>query len=210
MSNILCIGKNYLNHAKELGDAVPENPVIFLKPSSILVSAAMKGQVLEVVLPKSHGPVHHECELVFKLDSKGNILAFTLGLDLTLRDLQSQLKNKGLPWELSKVFQGSAIIGPWVPLKNFSDSPTRALAQILESEFEFRIEGQVKQKAKGTEMRFSPQVCLDFIQEHFPLTDGDILFTGTPVGVGPLVAGQTTQLISSLVDQQPLYEVKFI
>ena len=204
MNNLICIGKNYLDHAKELGDVIPTAPVIFLKPYSILVAATNSKIPLKVTLPKNHGPVHFECELVFKLNADGNPQAFTLGLDLTLRDLQAELKKKGHPWELSKVFPNSAIIGPWQPLESTIESD---IQNIMGTEFQFVLDGQLKQIAKGKEMRFSPSTCISFVQEHFPISEGDLLFTGTPSGVGPLLPGQKAELIWN---GKRLYEVEFL
>ena len=116
MDKVICIGKNYLEHAQELGDAVPEKPVIFFKPPSCVVQADVEGQTLEVLLPADRGSVHHECEIVCRIGLNGQIDAVTLGLDMTLRDLQATLKKNGHPWEISKVFSGSALLGPWIPL----------------------------------------------------------------------------------------------
>lgn len=186
MDKIICVGKNYLEHAKELGDAVPEKPVLFLKPPSTLVKVA---QSATISLPKNRGQIHPECEIVarIRVSARGpEIDAVTLGLDMTLRDIQSQLKKNGHPWEVSKVFAASSIIGPWISLAEFSD--------YLETEFSFSIQGEVRQKGKGSQMRVSPLDCLRAAAESFPICDGDLLFTGTPAGVGPVSAGQISEL----------------
>src|SRR5690349_9010442 len=100
MDKIICVGKNYLEHAKELAEAVPEKPVLFMKPPSVLVSASARDEAVSVLLPRGRGNVHHECEIVLLLDENGQAKAVTLGLDMTLRDIQAALKNKGHPWEL--------------------------------------------------------------------------------------------------------------
>lgn len=185
MDKIICIGKNYLDHAKELGDAVPSSPVLFLKPPSVLIKTtdnSLIGQELVAEIPKNRGSVHYECEIVLKLDQLGRPQAATLGLDLTLRELQSELKKKGLPWEVGKVFAGSAIVGPWVSLNDFNG--------YLDEVFEFYLDGQLRQTGRGSEMRFTPEVCLSFVRECFPICNGDLLFTGTPAGVGPIEPGQ--------------------
>jgi 2-keto-4-pentenoate hydratase/2-oxohepta-3-ene-1,7-dioic acid hydratase in catechol pathway len=186
MDKIICVGKNYLDHAKELGDAVPSKPVLFLKPPSVLKTADSKsGQVL-AKLPQGKGGVHHECEIVFRLDQTGRPTDVTLGLDMTLRELQSDLKKQGLPWEISKVFSDSAIIGPWLKLPDHQD--------ILKEVFTLSINGALKQKGQAQEMRYSPEDCIRYAKECFPLCDGDLLFTGTPAGVGPVVSGQVAEL----------------
>lgn len=186
MDKIICIGKNYLEHAKELGDAVPDQPTVFLKPPSVALHVKQMGDEIEVKLPKEKGIIHHECEIILKLDRQGQPESVSLGLDLTLRDLQSELKKKGLPWEISKVFLGSAILGPWQPLSKFS--------HYLQAEFAFLLDGKICQKGKGQGMRFKPEECLKFAGSYFPLCEGDILFTGTPAGVGPVRAGQRAEI----------------
>ena len=118
MDKIICVGKNYLKHAQELGDAVPEEPLYFLKPPSTLYLA--EGDSGRVQLPVS-GEVHHELELVFRIEGM-TFSHFTLGLDLTIRDLQSRLKKAGQPWEKAKVFRNSAILGPWQPLTTLDEA----------------------------------------------------------------------------------------
>jgi 2-keto-4-pentenoate hydratase/2-oxohepta-3-ene-1,7-dioic acid hydratase in catechol pathway len=186
MDKIVCVGKNYLEHAKELGDAVPEKPVLFLKPPSSLIQVT---QEASVSLPQNRGQIHPECEIVarIRVTSQGpEIDSVTLGLDLTLRDIQSQLKKNGHPWEISKVFAGSAIIGPWIPLSSFSN--------YLDSEFTFSVNGQVRQSGKGNQMRVLPLDCLKAAADSFPICDGDLLFTGTPAGVGPVHPGEMSEL----------------
>ncbi len=180
MDKIVCVGKNYLEHAKELGDVVPERPVIFLKPPGILRS--FEGKTLSLKLPVGAGAVHHECEIVLKMGSRNEFTEVTLGLDLTLRDRQAEQKKKGHPWTTSKVFPDSAVVGPWMKVESFPN--------FLDAEFTFKLNGEVRQRGKGSQMCFSPQKCVAYINEFFPLLPGDLIFTGTPAGVGPLSAGQ--------------------
>jgi 2-keto-4-pentenoate hydratase/2-oxohepta-3-ene-1,7-dioic acid hydratase in catechol pathway len=186
MDKIICIGKNYLDHAKELGDAVPEKPVLFLKPPSVLVSAKQMGETLAVSLPRNRGAVHHECEIVVRINAQGTIDAVTLGLDMTLRNVQEQLKKNGHPWEIGKVFAGSAILGPWISLAEFPD--------YLERDFSFSLDGKLRQQGRGNQMRLLPKDCVSYAREFFPLCEGDVIFTGTPAGVGPVQAGQPSEL----------------
>ncbi len=186
MDKLICVGKNYLEHAKELGDAVPEKPVLFLKPPSTLISINSSASVS---LPRNRGQIHPECEIVcrIRIGSQGpEIDAVTLGLDLTLRDVQSQLKKNGHPWEISKVFAGAAVIGPWISVADFPD--------YLEKEFSFSVDGELRQKARGQMMRALPIDCLRAATDSFPVCDGDLLFTGTPAGVGPVTPGQASSL----------------
>jgi acylpyruvate hydrolase len=186
MDKIICVGKNYLDHAKELGDAVPEKPVLFLKPPSAVKRLDQMGGTIRVVLPKGKGTIHPECEIILLLDENGEASAVSLGLDMTLREKQAELKKAGLPWEISKVFKDAAIIGPWLPLSGNSD--------FLDEVFTFSLDGTVRQKAKGRDMRFLPSDCLKYAKECFPLCKGDVLFTGTPAGVGSVVSGQVGEL----------------
>lgn len=192
MDKLICVGKNYLDHARELqsliGDSVPEMPVLFLKPPSVLRVAPPDGRdPLQVPFPPERGELHHECEIVVKLAADArSIDAVTLGLDMTLRDEQSRLKKAGHPWEISKVFAGSAILAPWIPIHLFRD--------YLSTPFSFSVDGQPRQQALGTEMRLSPEQCIEYAAKYFPLLPGDAIFTGTPAGVGPITAGQLGEL----------------
>ena len=132
MDKLVCIGKNYLDHAKEmakdLGDAVPDRPVLFLKPPSVL-HQVLSSAPLKLDLPVGAGAVHHECEIVLRLNRSGFRMNLaeaqsaigwvSLGLDMTLRDRQTELKKNGHPWEVSKVFPGSAVVGPWLATPEF-------------------------------------------------------------------------------------------
>jgi 2-keto-4-pentenoate hydratase/2-oxohepta-3-ene-1,7-dioic acid hydratase in catechol pathway len=179
---ILCVGKNYLKHAMELGDAVPEQPVYFIKPPSTLLTATGENQSFKI--PAAH-EVHHEVELVFRIedDDHGNLRLshFTIGLDLTLRDLQAHLKKAGQPWEKAKVFKNSAIVGPW--------EQVTSLDAILALPFELQVNGEPRQKGQGRDMRWKPDEILADLQKWFPMKSGDLLFTGTPEGVGPIRTG---------------------
>ena len=193
MDKIICVGKNYLDHAKELGDAIPKKPILFLKPPSVLKSTQKSfqdGRTLIAHLPEGRGPVHYECEIVLRIrcqpGSAPTFDALTLGLDMTIREAQTELKRQGHPWELGKVFEDSALVGQWKPIKDIPD--------YLDKEFTCLIDGVLRQKAMGNEMTLSPEICLTYAHENFPLCDGDLLFTGTPAGVGPVTKGQSAQL----------------
>ena len=191
MDKIICVGKNYLEHARELGDSIPEKPVLFFKPESTLRKALKKGESLTVELPKDRGSVHHELEVVLKIKKGGRfkdaasaraaIGEVTVGLDMTLRDLQAQLKKNGHPWELAKSFAGSAIVGPWV---SFADAST-----LLSEPFTFSLGGSIRQKGLLKEMRMGLEELLIYASEFFEICEGDLIFTGTPSGVGPVTAG---------------------
>lgn len=199
MEKLICVGKNYLKHAQELGDAISEEVILFLKPPSICRFVNKIGDRIEVSLPKTRGSVHFECEIILKLNQELKPDAVSLGLDMTLRDVQSTLKQKGLPWEACKVFRDSAILGPWIPLHEFRD--------FMKEEFVFKLDGQIRQKSKGELMRHWPETCIDVAKSLFPLVEGDVLFTGTPEGVGPVNPSQVGRLEWR---SQLLYEVEFI
>ncbi|RDB35247.1 fumarylacetoacetate hydrolase family protein [Spirobacillus cienkowskii] len=191
MDKIVCVGKNYSDHAKELGDAIPDKPVLFLKPKSIL-RAAIDHEELELSIPTNSSSLHYEAEIVLRLDKGGYQLdlkdaekaigAVSVGLDMTLRDLQTVQKKNGHPWTTSKVFPDSAIVGPWLRLSEFSN--------YLDEKFTFSLDDKIKQESFGKHMIMNPVECVSYISKFFPLVAGDLIFTGTPAGVGPVSSGQ--------------------
>lgn len=175
MDKIICLGKNYADHTLEMKEAAPDRPVLFIKPPSVLVEPKDQGQLS---LPWSRGLIHHECEIVFKLYKK-NIIGLGLGLDLTLRDLQKTLKEKGHPWEISKTFKNSAII---TPIKGLRDFPKNW----QDTKFTLKVNGEIRQVACLNDAVMKADEIIHYVNEFFPLSDGDLIFTGTPKGVGPL------------------------
>jgi 2-keto-4-pentenoate hydratase/2-oxohepta-3-ene-1,7-dioic acid hydratase in catechol pathway len=183
MDKIVCFGKNYADHMKELGDAPVEKPVIFLKPPSVLKQCNQWNDTLQVQLMQDD--THYECELVIRLKNdayqipiekaENCINDYTIGLDMTLREKQSLLKKNGHPWTIGKVFPDAAIIGPWIPYHSLD---------FLETTFQFTLNGTVKQQSYGKNMLFKPAELIHYASQFFPLCAGDILFTGTPAGVG--------------------------
>lgn len=196
IDKVVCVGKNYKEHALELGDNIPEKPVIFLKPASTIKQANHWQDTIEATLPINHGDVHYECEIALQIaqdcfqltisQAEKAINAVSLGLDMTLRQLQSTLKKNGHPWTISKVFQDAAILGPWIPYHSFTD--------YLNSEYTFHLNKQLKQHAYGREMIMNPTELLIYISKYFPLRKGDIIFTGTPAGVGAIHSGDIARL----------------
>ncbi|PJA29187.1 MAG: fumarylacetoacetate hydrolase [candidate division Zixibacteria bacterium CG_4_9_14_3_um_filter_46_8] len=190
---IFCIGQNYAEHIKEMKSDIPKTPTIFMKPVSSLVSPGE-----EIRFPK-HGQVfHHEVEIVVLIgkdgraktaeDAKSFIAGITIGLDLTLRDLQKNLKDKGLPWEISKSFDQSAPIGKFVsylPLFPFDDI-----------QFTCMVNGQVHQRGNTKDMVFPIERLIIEISRIWKLLPGDLIFTGTPSGVGPLQVGESVKIAS--------------
>lgn len=177
MDKVICVGKNYLKHALELGDAVPEEALYFFKPPSTILSATEAKTAL--ILPEQ-GEIHHEVELVLEIVGD-HFTRFTIGLDLTLRDVQNRLKKAGQPWEKAKVFKNATVLGPWRKIAN--------LDEVMTAKFSLSVNGQMRQQGQGLDMRFKPPELLADLRHYFPVLDGDILFTGTPEGVGPLVHG---------------------
>ncbi|MGH8282221.1 MAG: fumarylacetoacetate hydrolase family protein [Gammaproteobacteria bacterium] len=192
-ARIFCIGRNYAEHAKEMGAAKPTEPVVFMKPVTSLVP---EGQPL--VLPKGQGSVHHEMELVAAVGRAGknieaaaaleHVAGVALGIDLTLRDLQSHLKQTGQPWELSKSFDGSAVIGKFVPCT--------ALGDIRNIEMRCSVNGTLRQQGNTRDMQFPVAEIIAFLSRHWRLLPGDLIFTGTPAGVGSLVPGDRIEISS--------------
>lgn len=185
-NRIFCVGRNYVAHAKELNNAVPEAPVIFMKPLSSLVE---EGQFIPY---PTHGKIlEQEAELVVQIGKKGKpasleeartfVSAFTLGLDLTLRDLQTSLKQKGLPWEISKAFDGSATLGNWISASTIMDWQN--------INFRCYVNDNLRQEGYVKEMLFSiPEIIL-FISNIWSFIPGDMIYTGTPAGVGAIHPG---------------------
>lgn len=178
----ICVGRNYAAHAKEMGNALPEEPVIFLKPDTALLR---NNSVF--FLPSFTDNIHYECELVFRISKDGKniserfassyIDAVTAGIDFTARTVQNKLKDKGLPWELSKAFDSSAAIGEFIPIDNFSLN-----------DISFRLEknGAAVQSTSSANMIFTPQKLISFVSAYITLRQGDMLFTGTPEGVAQI------------------------
>ena len=185
-ARVFCIGRNYAEHVKEMGAPKPSEPVMFMKPATSLVP---EGQPL--VLPQGQGSVHHEMELVIAIGREGRVIAreqalacvagVTLGIDLTLRDLQSKLKQAGQPWERAKSFEGSAPIGKFVA--------TSARLDIQNIEMRCTVNGTLRQQGNTRDMLFPVAEIIAFLSSHWRLLPGDLIFTGTPAGVGPLASG---------------------
>lgn len=184
MDKIICLGKNYQDHIIEMKDAAPEKPVLFIKPGSTFIEPKDKGTV---ALPWDRGEIHYETEVVFKLYKK-NIIGLSLGLDLTLRDLQRKLKDAGHPWEISKTFKNAAIVAPMKGLRDFDKN-------WQEQEFTLKVNGEIKQQGKLANAIMKADEIIHYIDKHFPLCDSDLVFTGTPSGVGPLKPNDKIELI---------------
>ena len=177
---IICIGRNYVEHAKELGNEIPDNPVIFMKPDTALLK---KGS--DFYIPEFSNDVHYELEVVLKISKGGKYIQeefasayyeeIGLGIDFTARDLQRNLKEKGLPWELAKAFDGSAAVSQFFPKEKFN---------MKNLNFRLLKNGTEVQNGNTSMMIFSPEKIIAFVSQYFTLRAGDLIFTGTPKGVG--------------------------
>ncbi|MBS1549876.1 MAG: fumarylacetoacetate hydrolase family protein [Bacteroidetes bacterium] len=181
---IICIGRNYAEHAQELGNEVPKEPVIFMKPDT----AVLKGN--DFYIPEFSEDIHYELEVVIKISKGGKYILkenahkhfeeIALGIDFTARDLQQSLKSKGLPWELAKGFDGSAALSAFYPKNQFN---------LNELEFELKKNKETVQLGNTQQMIFSPEDIIAFVSQYFTLRVGDLIFTGTPKGVGSVKDG---------------------
>ena len=177
---IICIGRNYVNHIEELENERPDEPVIFLKPDT-----AVLPKKTPFVIPEFSNDIHHEIEILVKINKVGKYIdtkfahkyydEIGLGLDMTARDVQNKLKEKGLPWEKAKAFDGSAIIGDFIPKNNFI-----SMENIT---FELTNNGHTVQKGNTSNMLWKINEIISYVSKYFTLKKGDIIFTGTPEGV---------------------------
>ena len=201
---IICIGRNYAAHIEELKNEKPGQPVVFLKPDTALIK-----REAPFYYPDFSTNIHHEIELVLKISKEGKYIQpqfahryfeeIGLGIDFTARDLQDQCKAKGLPWEIAKAFNGSAPIGDFKPVSEFSN--------LKNIDFHLEINGEVKQKGNTSLMLFDFATIISYVSQFFTLKKGDLIYTGTPAGVGPVQTGD--QLIGFIGNEKMLHvEVK--
>ncbi|MEY3643902.1 MAG: hypothetical protein RLZZ207_596, partial [Bacteroidota bacterium] len=201
---IICIGRNYAAHIEELKNEKPGQPVVFLKPDTALLKGGAP-----FYYPDFSTNIHHEIELVLKISKEGKYIQtqfahryfeeIGLGIDFTARDLQDQCKAKGLPWEIAKAFNGSAPIGNFKPVSEFSD--------LKNIDFHLEINGEVKQKGNTSLMLFDFATIIAYVSQFFTLKKGDLIYTGTPAGVGPVQTGD--QLIGFIGNEKMLHvEIK--
>ena len=199
---IICIGRNYTDHIKELANERPEEPVVFIKPDS---SVLPKEQ--DFYIPDFTHNVHYEVEVLVKICKVGKHIderfahkyydEIGLGIDFTARDLQSELKEKGLPWEKAKGFDGSAVIGKWLPKSNFKDLNNLNFSLIRNNE--------MVQEGNTSFMLWKIDELIAYVSKFFTLKKGDVLFTGTPAGVGKIA---TNDYLSGKLEGQELFSVK--
>ena len=197
---IICIGRNYLNHAKELGNQVPDEPVLFIKPASSF------NRTNQFAIPKFSSEIHFELELVLKINKTGKNIScedaghfydeIGLGIDFTARDLQSKLKTKGLPWEKAKGFDDSAAVSEFIPISSLKNSN-----EIL---FELYLNQKLQQTGNSNQMLFDFDQVIAHASQFFTLEKGDLIFTGTPEGVGKINSGD---VLKGFLEGQQLLEV---
>lgn len=197
----ICVGRNYSNHAKELNNEIPKDPVLFIKPDTALARAGD-----DWYIPEFTENLQHEVEVLIKISKVGKYIQpefagnyyseIGLGIDFTARDLQDRLKEKGLPWEKSKAFDRSALIGNFVSKEKFN---------LDNLNFSLEKNGQIQQKGNTSEMIFSFNYLVSYISQYFTLKMGDIIFTGTPSGVSKL---SENDFLEGFIENEKFFEIK--
>jgi 2-keto-4-pentenoate hydratase/2-oxohepta-3-ene-1,7-dioic acid hydratase in catechol pathway len=199
---IFCVGRNYVEHAKELGNAVPEEPVIFMKPKSALLQSHTP-----FYYPEFSNELHYELEIVLRVSKNGKYVterqaskyynALSVGIDFTARDIQAELKKKGLPWEKAKAWDNSAVVGSWKELT----------PQMSKSVHKFHMlkNGEQVQVGSTADMIFSFDQIVAHISNYFSLNIGDLIFTGTPAGVGECVVGD---VLEGFFEEEKLFQLE--
>jgi 2-keto-4-pentenoate hydratase/2-oxohepta-3-ene-1,7-dioic acid hydratase in catechol pathway len=195
---IFCVGRNYTEHAKELNNEVPDEPVIFMKPKSALLQPHTP-----FYYPEFTNELHYECELVLRISKNGKYIqekfaskyydAVSVGIDFTARDIQNELKEKGLPWEKAKAWDNSAVVGKWIPLANIKNKK--------DINFSLMKNKEVVQQGNSKDMIFDFDYIISYISNFFSVNIGDLVYTGTPKGVGEIVVGDE---IEAFIDQEAL------
>ena len=199
---IFCVGRNYVDHAKELGNDVPDEPVIFMKPKSALLQSHTP-----FYYPEFSNELHYEAELVLRVSKNGKYIprrqankyynAITVGIDFTARDIQSELKKKGLPWEKAKAWDNSAVVGSW---KEWTTEYQKKAIN-----FSLKNNGDIVQTGLSADMIFSFDDIISHISNYFSLNIGDLIYTGTPEGVGECVVGD---VLEGYFEQERVFELE--
>ncbi|MES2287894.1 MAG: fumarylacetoacetate hydrolase family protein [Bacteroidota bacterium] len=201
---IICIGRNYAEHAKEMNSVIPSEPVFFLKPDTALIKDNNP-----FYYPDFSKEIHHEVELVLKINKPGKNIQtqfankyydeIGIGIDFTARDIQAECKKNGLPWEKAKAFDGAAPIGKFIDKKQFTDEKN--------INFHLKINGNNVQEGNTKDLLFSFDTIIAYVSKYFTLRTGDLIYTGTPEGVGPVKIGD--RLEAFIEDQKLLdFEIK--
>jgi len=199
---IICIGRNYTKHIEELQNERPNEPVVFLKPDSAVL---LKQHPF--VIPEFSNDIHHEVEIIVRINKVGKYIdakfahnyydEMGLGIDFTARDLQAKLKEKGLPWEKAKAFDGSAVIGNFLSKKEFSS--------VENINFELKNNGNTVQKGNTSHMLWKIDELISYVSQFFTLKIGDIIFTGTPEGVAPV---KPNDLLEGFIEDKKLFRIQ--
>lgn len=199
---IIAIGRNYAEHAKELNNPIPDEPVIFMKPDSAII---LKDQPF--YYPDFSKDIHYEVEIVVKISQMGKNISkqfaykyyeeIGIGIDFTARDIQQKCKTKGLPWELAKAFDGSAPLGKFINKNNFEN--------LRNVNFHLDINGKTVQSGNTSIMLYSIDDIISFTSSRFTLKKGDLIFTGTPAGVGPIKIGD---ILTAYIEDKQLLKVE--
>ena len=199
---IICVGRNYAEHIEELNNITPKDPVLFLKPDT---SILLKKQPF--FIPEFSNEVHHEVEILVKINRIGKHIdrkfankyydEIGLGIDFTARDLQSKLKEKGLPWEKAKAFDGAAVIGKFLQKSEFEDV----------NDINFRLEknDEVQQRGNTSLMLWKIDTLIEYISKYFTLKIGDVIFTGTPSGVAKV---NSNDILKGFIEESELFSIK--
>ena len=198
---LICIGRNYTAHIEELENERPKDPVVFIKADSAVLPKEQ-----DFYLPPFSNNVHHEVELLVKITKVGKHIAkefahkyydeVSLGIDFTARDVQDELKSKGLPWEKAKSFDGSAVIGKWVSKSNYKD--------LNDLNFSLKRNNEVVQSASSELMLWKIDELISYVSQFFTLKKGDIIFSGTPSGVGKVEAGD---VLEGFIENESFFKV---
>ncbi len=199
---IIGVGRNYVEHAKELGNEVPEEPLIFLKPDTSLIRNNQP-----FYYPDFSKDVHFECEIIYRISREGKYVkeefahkyydAIGIGIDFTARDIQQKAKEKGLPWTLAKGFNGSAPVSEFVDKSHFTD--------LKNLDFSLKINGEPRQNGNTSLMIFTIDHLISFVSRYITLRKGDIIFSGTPKGVGPVKIGDK---LEAFIENEKLLDVE--
>ena len=199
---IICVGQNYLNHIKELNSKRNKSPILFLKPDSSIIQ---KNQPF--FIPEFSKEIHYEAEIILKFDKLGKHIdkkfsnkyynQISLGIDFTARDLQEKLKKSGQPWEKAKSFDNSALVGDWIDVNNFQD--------INDINFCLKLNNEIVQSSNSSNMIWKIDVLVSEVSNYFTLKIGDILFTGTPEGVGKVSIGD---VLDGFLEKKKVFSIK--
>ena len=199
---IICIGRNYSDHIKELSNERPKDPVVFIKPDSSIIA---KNQ--NFVIPAFSDEIHHEVELVVKINKVGKYIdkSFSnkyydqigLGIDFTARDIQNKLKEKGQPWEKSKAFDNSCMVGDFINIKEIEN--------ISNINFELKKNSKIVQSGNSSNMLWKIDEIISYVSQYFTLKIGDLIFTGTPSGVSKVTSGD---FLEGFINSNKMFSLK--